>query len=63
MNKITIQDIEEYHKKIDNAKTIGEFKTIGRELRNKFNLTDLEAIDILNKRYDKIFKILSKYEK
>jgi len=35
---------------------------LGRELRDKFNLTDREAIDILNGKDEKILKLLERQE-
>jgi hypothetical protein len=59
---ITARDIMEYQSKMGDIKTIGEFKALGRELRDKFNLTDRQAIDILNNRQDEILKILAEQE-
>ena len=59
---ITIKDIREFQGKREAIKTIGEFKALGRELRDKFNLTDREAIDILNNDYEAILKILERKE-
>ncbi len=61
MNKLTAKDIVEYQNRKEDLKTIGEFKELGRELRDKFDLTDREALDILNDR--NILEILSKKEK
>jgi len=61
--KITVKDVKEYQSKRDNIKTIGEFKQLGRDLRDKFGLTDKEAIDILNNKGDAILDILAKSEK
>jgi hypothetical protein len=58
--KITIKDVREYQAKKDELKTIGEFKALGRELRDKFGLTDREAIDILQRNHESIYKILEK---
>lgn len=57
---IKISDMREYQEKRKGLKTIGEFKALGRELRDKFGLTDREAIDILNGEADAILKILEK---
>ncbi len=60
--KLNAKVILEYQEKIKNpALTIGDFKAIGRELRDKYNLTDREAIDILNDR--NVLEILAKREK
>ena len=58
---MTARDVIVYQKKRDELKTIGEFKTLGRELRDKFGLTDIEAIDLLDGRNE--LEILAKYEK
>ncbi len=34
------------------------FKALGRELRDRFNLTDRQAINILNNKTDEILEIL-----
>jgi hypothetical protein len=47
---LTIGEIQEWVDKAKNVKTIGEWKAVGRELRDKHSLTDREAIDILNGR-------------
>lgn len=62
MAKLTISIIEEYQKRRDKLRTIGEFKALGRELRDKFNLTDMQAINILNRKSDEIFQILKERE-
>ena len=67
--RITIGAIEKYQVKFSKLKairgdcTIGEFKTLGRKLRDKYNLTDMEAINILRSDHEKILAILKKYEK
>ncbi len=65
--QIKISDIREYQAKVDELKrtntfTAGNFKTIGRELRDKFALTDREAIDIMNGNDAAILKVLEKQE-
>lgn len=66
MNKITIKDIKEYQEKMEVVKANGfkakDFKALGRELRDKFNLTDRQAIDILNNKSDEILEILRNQE-
>lgn len=62
MAKLTISIIEEYQKRRDRLKTIGEFKALGRELRDKFNLTDMQAINILNRKSDEVLQILKERE-
>jgi hypothetical protein len=43
------------------SKTMSEFKEVGRELRDKYNLTDLEAINLLNNV--NVLEIMAKIEK
>lgn len=45
---LTITEVLDWQSRKNKLKTIGEFKELGRELRDKFNLTDRQAIDILN---------------
>lgn len=62
MRKITIKDIKEYQQKMKAVKANGfkavEFKELGRELQNKFNLTVPQTTAILNNRADEILEIL-----
>ncbi len=44
---LTVLELAEWRKKKNALKTIGEFKALGREFRDKFGLTDREAIDYL----------------
>lgn len=67
MNKITIKDVREYQKRMKQLQdtgvfTIGNFKMLGRQLRDKFNLTDLDAINILNNNEEQILNILERQE-
>jgi hypothetical protein len=66
MSNIKIKDIREYQNRMKQVKANGfkatEFKTLGRELRDKFNLTDRQAIDILNNNVYAILKILEMEE-
>ncbi len=57
---ISAQQVLDYQSKKKLLKTIGEFKSLGRELVTNFGLTDKEAIDILNNR--NVVEILAKYE-
>lgn len=50
MEKLTAKVILEYQKRCEKTKTAIEFKKLGRELRDRFGLTDREAIDLLNNR-------------
>lgn len=60
--KLNAKVILEYQEKVKRITlTISEFEAIGRELRDKYNLTDREAIDILNDR--NVLEILAKKEK
>lgn len=56
--KITIQDIRKYQNKREEIETIGEYKKLGRELKEEFNLTDRQAIAILQNYSDEILNIL-----
>ena len=60
--KITIQDIRKYQDKREEIETIGEFKKLGMELKEEFNLTDRQAIFILNNDSDEILNILTEQE-
>ena len=66
MSKLTIKDIKEYQGKMEIVKANGfkanDFKALGRELRDKFNITDRQAINILNNKSDEILKILEEQE-
>ncbi|MFW2500444.1 hypothetical protein [Clostridium diolis] len=66
MPKLTINDVKEYQEKMEVVKSNGfkasDFKALGRELRDKFNLTDRQSIDILNKNSDEILEILKEQE-
>lgn len=59
--KLTASLVLEYLKKASNPTlTIDGYKALGRELRDKYNLTTGEALDILNNK--NVLEILSKYE-
>lgn len=61
MKKITASVVLKYQKEAKKVTmTIGEFKRLGRELRDIYGLTDKEAIDILNN--NNVLEILRKYE-
>lgn len=60
VKKLNAKIISGYQEKIKKAKTIGDFKKLGNELKDAFGLTDIEAIDILNGR--NVLEILTKYE-
>ena len=57
---ITAKDIQEYKNRKSSLKTIGEFKALGREMKDTFNLSDREALDLLNGRNE--IEILKKYQ-
>jgi len=60
--KLNVKVILEYQEKVKRITlTTSEFEAIIRELRDKYNLTDREAIDILNDR--NVLEILAKKEK
>jgi len=59
---ITIADIREYQKRRKTITTIGPYKRLGRELADKFGLTDREAIAIMNDDNEAILKILENQE-
>lgn len=61
MEKLTASIVKEYQKKKEKAKTAGELKAIGKDLRDRCGLTDMEAIHILNGK--NIVDIMIKYEK
>ena len=52
IEKLTAKDILDYQRRKENLNpsTIGNFKALGTELRDRFRLTDREALDILNDR-------------
>lgn len=60
--KLTAKAVTEYQQRLQNMKPLraGPYKALGRELRDKFGLTDREAIDLMNGRNE--LEILSKYE-
>lgn len=64
--KITITNITEYQNRMNIIKANGfkakDFKALGRELQQKFNLTVPETTAILNNRAEEILKILEKQE-
>ena len=62
MKKITASVVLKYQKEAKKVTmTTGEFKSLGRELRDIYGLTDREAIDILNNN-NNVLEILRKYE-
>jgi len=59
-NKLTARAVLEYQQLLKSKKTVGEYKLLGVEMRDKFNLTDSEVIDLLNNR--NVLDIFAKYE-
>lgn len=58
---ITLEDMKRYQKrKEEEVTTIGEYKALGRELRDEFDLETPEALAILRDDTDKMIKILDK---
>ena len=66
MAKLTIKDVREYQDKMKVVRANGfkakDFKALGRELQNKFNLTVPQTVAVLNNRPDEILKILEEEE-
>jgi hypothetical protein len=58
---ITVTEILIYQERAKNCKTIGEFKEVGRELRDKFNITDSQALSLINNRKN-ILNVISEIE-
>jgi len=56
--KITAKDIIEYRKRLKTIKTIGDFKTLGREIRDRHELTDKESLGVLQNNLDIILEVL-----
>lgn len=60
---ITAKQIKEYREKMKKVKKDGfkakDFKALARELRDKFNLTDRQAIEILNGNNDTALDVLA----
>lgn len=52
--------IREYQRKAEKANTFGEYKAIGRELRDMFGLSDREALDLL--RNERVIEIMRNHE-
>ena len=60
--KLTASMVIEYQKKARNCKKIKDWKALGREIRDRHNLTDREAISILNGWQDDVLKIIANQE-
>lgn len=58
--QITMRDISKYLGRVNCKTSLAEWKKITIELRDKFNLTDFEAINIMNGRVDAIVAVLKK---
>jgi hypothetical protein len=52
LKSITIGQVLEYRKQRQETKTMGEFKALGREIRDRHGLTDREAIALLHLEID-----------
>lgn len=48
LNTMTVAELHEWKSRKDALKTIGEFKALGRECRDKYGITDQQAISIIN---------------
>ena len=63
---LTIKKIREYQSRMtkvrENGFKAGDFKALARELRDESDLTDREAINILNDNHKEIVNILEKFE-
>jgi len=46
--ELTASGINEYHARLSGITTIGEFKALGREMVEDFDISDREAIDLLH---------------
>ena len=53
-------ELLEFRDRKDKLKTIGEWKALGRELRDKYGISDRDAIDIMNGR--NILEIMARIE-
>ncbi len=53
---ITLADIKQLKDDIAKLKTIGEWKNRVKEFASKHNLTDMEAINIANDRFNNVLK-------
>jgi len=60
MQRLTATIIKKYQERKEEITTIGEYKALGRELRDQFGLSDRDAIDLLNN--NSIVDIMSRYE-
>ena len=57
---MTAKDVLEFRDRKDKLKTIGEWKALGRELRDKYGISDSDAIDIMNGK--NILEIMARIE-
>ena len=60
IGKLTASIVNEYQEKKDKVRTVGEFKALGKELCDRFGLSESEAIEILNNK--NVVDILERYE-
>jgi len=64
---ITAKKVLEYQKRVDDLKrtknfTGNNFKALGREIVEKYGVTERQALDILNNHQDEILKLLANNE-
>lgn len=50
MDKITIGELREIVAHVSTLKTVAQYKEYVRSIRDKYNLTDMEALDLANNR-------------
>ena len=61
MNKqITMWDISNYLSKVNSSTSLEDWKKVTIEFRDKFGLTEMEAIGIMSGRIDSIIKVLER---
>ena len=60
--RMTATIIKEYQKKFNPKKmTIGEFKALGRDIRDRFGLTDKDALSLI-RGDSNVLEIMAKHE-
>lgn len=60
--EISLKEIKKYQKSRKTLTNINEIKLLGKELSEKYNLEPVQALHILNGRYDDVFKVLEKIQ-
>lgn len=58
--QITMDDIRNYLSRINNKTNLKQWKEVTIELRDEFNLSDFEAMNIMNGREYAILEVLKK---